>query len=207
MLTQFLKLIIILITVALFSSCSSTVQEPVPRHDTFKIESGILNETRVINLWTPPNYEMTKDTYPVLYMLDGGVKEDFPHIASTIATLVAQGNIAPLILVGIENTERRRDLTGSSQVEADAKIAPLSDGSKEFRQFIRSELFTAVEKKYRTTKQRAIIGESVAGLFIVETLLLDPTLFDIYLAIDPSLWWNNHYLVTEASKLISTATA
>ena len=84
-------------------------QDPIPDHDNFKIESKQVNETRVINVWTPPSYENSTVSLPVIYMPDGGIKEDFPHIANTIAKLVQEKSIPPIILVGIENTERGRD--------------------------------------------------------------------------------------------------
>jgi predicted alpha/beta superfamily hydrolase len=136
-------------------------------------------------------------------MPDGGIKEDFPHIANTLDKLVANGSIPPLILVGIENTDRRRDLTGPSEVPSDAKIAPLTDGSSKFRQFISQELIAEIDRRYRTTDQRAIIGESAAGLFVVEALMLQPELFDTYIAMDPALHWNDEYLVRTANEHIS----
>ncbi len=203
MISNFTRAITLTILVAFNTGCADKVEpDPIPEHDTFTLQSKELNEKRVITVWTPPEYTDSSASLPVLYMLDGGVKEDFPHIANTIASLVSKSEIAPVILVGIENTERRRDLTGPSNVEADAEIAPLSDGATQFRQFIKTELFPEVGKRYRVTKQRAIVGESVAGLFIVETLLLEPTMFNTYLAIDPSLWWNDQYLVKEAANLI-----
>ena len=86
--------------------------EPVPPHETFTLESAALKETRRINVYTPPGYDAAGATrYPVLYMPDGGLQEDFPHLATTIDTAIRAGEMRPLILVGIENTERRRDLT------------------------------------------------------------------------------------------------
>ena len=73
-------------------------------------------------------------------------------------------------------------------------------GSAAFRQFIRKELMPPVRQRYRTTAETAIVGESLAGLFVVETLLLEPDLFDTYLAFDPSLWWNNGQLAEQAGK-------
>ena len=183
-------------------SCSqqSRSTDPIPTHKIFKIKSNILGETRVITVWTPPDYDTSEKSYPVLYMLDGGINEDFPHIANTISGLVEQGKIAPLLIVGIKNTERRRDLTGASDIKSDATIAPISDGASQFRNFINTELFSEVSKYYRVNDKRAIVGESVAGLFIVETLLLEPEMFDIYIAMDPSLWWNNSNLVRNASR-------
>jgi predicted alpha/beta superfamily hydrolase len=100
--------------------------------------------------------------------------------------------------VGIENTQRRRDLTGPTENAEDRKIAPRVGGSAAFRQFIRTELMPVVSARYRTTGETAIVGESLAGLFVVETFLLEPELFDTYIAIDPSLWWNDGKLVAGA---------
>ena len=173
---------------------------PIPQHDTFKIQSTSLGETRVVCVWIPPEYNNSENSYPVLYMPDGGIKEDFPHIANTLANLVATGSIPPTILVGIENTERRRDLTGPSDVASDEKIAPLSDGSSKFRQFIADELIPEINQRYRTTDRRSIIGESAAGLFVVETMLLQPEMFDSYVAMDPALYWNDRYLIRTAGE-------
>ena len=172
--------------------------DPIPQHDTFKIQSSSLGETRVVCVWIPPEYKDTQNSYPVLYMPDGGIKEDFPHIANTLDKLVSAGSIPPTILVGIENTDRRRDLTGPSNVASDEKIAPLSDGSSKFRQFIADELIPEINQRYRTNDRRSIIGESAAGLFVVETMLLQPEMFDSYIAMDPALYWNDRFLVRTA---------
>jgi predicted alpha/beta superfamily hydrolase len=128
-------------------------------------------------------------------MPDGGLDEDFPHVVHTVDSLVALGAIRPVIIVGIPNTERRRDLTGPTRVASDSTIAPRVGGSARFRRFLRDELVPAIEARYRTTGERAIVGESLAGLFVVETLLLEPSLFDRYVALDPSVWWNGGALV------------
>lgn len=112
-------------------------------------------------------------------MPDGGIKEDFPHIENTISQLVKSEKIPPIILVGIENTERGRNLTGSSTIEDDEKYCPLTDGAK-----------------------KGIIGESLAGLFVMKIFFLEPEAFDFYIAIDPSLWWNNNYLERKAKNYL-----
>ncbi len=184
-------------------SCKNTPQynDPIPKHDTFKIESKKIGETRVINIWTPPTYESNNESFPVLYMPDGGIKEDFPHIANTLAKLIKEKNIPPIILVGIENTERGRDLTGYSESEYDAQYCPLTDGAKNFRAFITQELIPEINSKYRTSNKKGIIGESLAGLFVMETFMQHPESFDFYIAFDPSIWWNDHYLVKNANDL------
>lgn len=199
-----MKKIAIFLTLLLMVSCKKAFpQDPTPVHESFSLFSQVLDEKRVINVWLPPNYANTTQAYPVLYMPDGGIQEDFPHIANTLAELIAAHKIPPMILVGIENTNRRRDLTGASQVAEEESIAPLSDGASVFRTFIKEELITEINHRYRTTSQKGIIGESLAGLFVVETLWVQPDLFDFYIAMDPSLWWNNHYLVKEATTYLS----
>ena len=174
---------------------------PLVIGETFTIESKTLAETRRINVYLPPAYIASAVTrLPVLYMPDGGMAEDFLHVAGLVQVSVGNATMRPFILVGIENTERSRDLTGPTQVAEDRRIAPRVGGSAAFRTFIRSDVMPAITSRYRTTAETAIIGESLAGLFVVETLLLEPSLFDTYIAIDPSLWWNNNELVTSAAK-------
>ncbi|WP_375434390.1 alpha/beta hydrolase [uncultured Hymenobacter sp.] len=175
--------------------------------NTFALESKVLGETRRINVYYPPAYtESSTVQLPVLYMPDGGMTEDFLHVAGLLQVLVGNGTMRPFILVGIENTERRRDLTGPTTSEKDKKIAPRVGGSAAFRRFIRQELMPQIRKRYRTTTETAIVGESLAGLFVVETLLQEPDLFDTYLTFDPSLWWNNEQLVQQASSFLRAYT-
>lgn len=167
--------------------------------ETFTINSKVLGETRRINVYMPPGYTTESAArLPVLYMPDGGMAEDFLHVAGLVQVSVGNGTMRPFLLVGIENTERRRDMTGPTDNENDKKIAPRVGGSAAFRRFIRDELMPEVKRRYRTTNETAIVGESLAGLFVVETFLLEPELFDTYIAFDPSLWWNNQKLVSDA---------
>jgi predicted alpha/beta superfamily hydrolase len=185
------------------SSCKNTpAQDPVPAHDSLRIQSKILGEERVINVWLPSQYKQSIDSLPIMYMADGGVKEDFSHIANTLEKLINENKMAPIILVGIENTQRRRDLTPVSEVAKDREIADVVGGSSKFREFIKEELFPEIESRYRTTSERSIIGESLSGLFVVETFFLHPELFSNYIAFDPSLWWNNHYLNRTAQEYL-----
>jgi predicted alpha/beta superfamily hydrolase len=175
---------------------------PLVIGETLTIHSTILNETRRINVYLPQAYkESSTLRLPVLYMPDGGMAEDFLHVAGLLQVLTGNGGMRPYLLVGIENTQRRRDMTGPTENANDKKVAPRRvGGSKAFRSFIRDELMPRVNSRYRTTGERAIVGESLAGLFVIETFLLEPDLFDIYIAFDPSLWWNNQRLVQEAGQ-------
>jgi uncharacterized protein len=170
-------------------------------HDSFTVHSTVLSEARPINVYMPPQYRAAANgagRFPVLYMPDGGLDEDFPHVTHMVDSLIARGVIRPVIVVGVPNTERRRDLTGPTRVKSDSAIAPHVGGSAAFRRFLREELVPEIDRRYRTTPERGIIGESLAGLFVVETFLEDPTLFTHYVALDPSVWWNDGALVGSA---------
>jgi len=180
---------------ALVSAGAAAAQEPVLPHQTFTIQSAAVGEARRINVWTPPGYAANRTRYPVLYMPDGGVEEDFPHVVATVDSAVRAGQMRPVIVVGIENTQRRRDMTGPTRVARDSTIAPRVGGSAAFRRFIASELMPEVRRRYRVTDETAIIGESLAGLFVMETFFEQPELFDTYIALSPSLWWNDEALV------------
>jgi predicted alpha/beta superfamily hydrolase len=172
---------------------------PLVIGETFAVESKVLKETRRINVYLPPGYkELPESRMPVLYMPDGGLAEDFLHVAGLVQVSTGNGTMRPFLLVGVENTQRRRDLTGPTGIETDKKIAPVVGGSAAFRAFLRDELMPEVKSRYRTTKETAIVGESLAGLFVVETFFLEPDLFDSYLAFDPSLWWDGQKLVQDA---------
>jgi predicted alpha/beta superfamily hydrolase len=182
------------------TSQASPAADPIPPHDTFSVRSRALGEVRAINVWTPPGYDRAPTRHwPVLYMPDGGLDEDFPHVVNTVDSLMKRGAIRPVIVVGIPNTQRRRDLTGPTKVKGDSAIAAQVGGSAAFRAFIREELIPTVEARYRTTSERGIIGESLAGLFVLETFFTEPTLFTHYAAIDPSLWWNDEALVNSVA--------
>lgn len=167
--------------------------------ESWTINSTVLGETRRINVYVPAGLAAGKPL-PVMYMPDGGLLEDFLHVAGLLQVGAGNGTTRPFLLVGIENTERRRDLTGPTANAKDRTIAPRVGGSQAFRTFIRTELMPEVARRYRIAPEAAIIGESLAGLFVVETLLLEPELFDTYIAIDPSLWWNDGALAKSAGQ-------
>jgi len=187
---------------------AASASTPLTFGESFTIQSAVLAETRRINVYVPPLYGEAPDARrPVLYMPDGGMAEDLLHVAGLVQVSVGNGTMRPVVLVGIENTERRRDLSGPTENAEDRKIAPRVGGSAAFRSFIRKELMPVITSRYRTTPETAIVGESLAGLFVVETLLLEPDLFTTYIAFDPSLWWNDGALVKGAAARLKAGAA
>lgn len=178
---------------------ASQPPEPLVIGESFTIDSRVMGEPRRVNVLVPTVYgEKIKGPLPVLYMLDGGLDEDFLHIAGLVQILVSDGSMRPFVLVGIPNTSRRRDMTGPTSNPEDRKIAPIVGGSAAFRRFIKEELMPAVRARYDTTPEAALVGESLAGLFVVETYFLEPDLFHTCIAVDPSLWWDHDALVKSA---------
>lgn len=188
-------------------AADATPAAPLAIGETFTVESRVLGEVRRINVYLPAGYAETPTLrVPVLYMPDGGLAEDFIHVAGLVQIGAANGTMRPMLLVGIENTQRRRDLTPPTESERDRKIAPIVGGAAAFRKFLREELMPLIRERYRTTDERAIVGESLAGLFVVDTLLSEPELFDTYIAIDPSLWWNDgKFLAAAPARLAAVA--
>jgi predicted alpha/beta superfamily hydrolase len=202
---SFVFALALMFVLAAEASHAQTQAKPLIIGESLELASKVVKETRRINVYLPEAYHSQKaQAFPVIYMLDGGLAEDFLHIAGLIQVSIANGSMRPFILVGIENTVRRRDLTGPSENALDKKEIPNLGGSKLFRQFIADELIPEIEQRYRTSKERALVGESLAGLFTLECLLHAPDLFQTYIAIDPSLWWNDEALTRQfAEKLVS----
>jgi len=184
-----------------------TAPVPLAIGETFRLASRVLGETRVINVYLPPGYAASGLRYPVLYMPDGGIAEDFPQIAGLVDVSIKDAVIRPLIVIGIENTERRRDLVGPTAIAQEREAAPHAGGADRFRAFLRDELRPHIAAHYRTSGETALIGESLAGLFVIETLLVEPDAFDAYIAADPSVWWNAQAVVRGAAARFAAWTA
>ncbi|WP_313445309.1 alpha/beta hydrolase [Stenotrophomonas indicatrix] len=207
-----MRLIVLLLLLSAVSAAPLMAAEPTAQTaaasplvigETFTIQSKALGETRRINVYRPQPWGLDPKTpLPVLYMPDGGIGEDFLHLAGLVQVLTGNGSMRPFLLVGIENTERRRDMTGPSRDPEDQKIAPRIGGSAAYRDFLRDELMPQIRQRYATTDERALIGESLAGLFVIETLLQEPAMFNSYIALDPSLWWNHGALLSGAGKQV-----
>ena len=118
---------------------------PVVAHESFTLPSSHPAEARHINVYKPPGYDTCKGRYPVLYMPDGGLEEDFPHVAEAVDKATRKGEIQPLVVVGIEHTQRRRDMTAPTHVASDQELAPQVRGSAAFRALIANELVPVVQ--------------------------------------------------------------
>jgi len=166
------------------------------------ITSKVLGEDRVILVRTPAGYEKSKAAYPVLYMTDGGAH--IGHTTSSIEFLVNNGRMADMIVVGITNTDRTRDLTPTKATGPQAAQFPTAGGADNFLKFIETEVIPEIEKSYRVQPYRVLAGHSFGGLFAVHTLVTRPELFNSYIAVSPSLQWSDEATLKRAEEFLKT---
>lgn len=164
------------------------------------IYSKVLNENRKIWIYAPTNTSpavVPDKRYPVLYLLDGDA-----HFFSTVGIIQqlsqANGNgvLPEMIVVAIENTNRLRDLT--------PRLPPIDnmENSNPFVKFLSSELIPFIEKNFNTAPYKVLVGHSLGGLTAIDIMANFPQIFNSYIAIDPSLWYNGEkYLNSYLDKL------
>jgi uncharacterized protein len=174
------------------------VVAPVPQKLT--LHSNILNEDRVVWVRTPQNYEKTKGPFPVLYLVDGPTHINL--VASTMDFLTLGDRVPPLVIVGIANTDRTRDMTPthSDEKNADGTVHPdpTSGGADHFVDFIQNELMPEIERRYRVAPYKIFAGHSFGGLLAVHIFITRPDMFQAYIAASPSLWWDNQRTLHQA---------
>ena len=162
-------------------------------HVQHKINSQILNEERTILVRVPANYNRTSEKFPVLYMLDA-----HPPQNAMIAGIVEQqswgGTMPEMIIVGIQNTNRTRDLTPTKTDR------PSSGGGENFLKFLETEVIPSVEKIYRTQPFRIFAGHSLGGLTAVYAFAAKPDLFNAYIAASPVLHWDDKFVIKRAEE-------
>jgi predicted alpha/beta superfamily hydrolase len=164
---------------------------------SFKLHSVVLNEDRTIMISLPDGYNGNTKKYPVLFMLDG--QWNFNHTAQTVGWISDKGIIPQTIVVGIHTGENReRDLTPTQNKEN-----KLGGGADKFYKFIKEELIPFIDKNYRTYNYRVLGGVSLGALFVMNAFISDPQLFTAYLALSPSMWWDNRIMLNKTEVFLS----
>ncbi len=161
------------------------------------IKSEVLGEERIVLVRTPPGYERDGHRYPVLYMTDGLAQ--LGHTVSTIEFLSRNGRMPEMIVVAITNTDRTRDLTPTRERNEPIQF-PTSGGADKFLKFIETELIPKIEGSYRTQPYRVFAGHSFGGLFAINSFLTRPEVFNSFIAVSPSLHWDNQLMCRRAEE-------
>lgn len=207
---HFLTLALLLITLNCLAQPSNSIT--IGKIDSLR--STILNETRRIWVHVPAsagNSMFSERTYPVLYLLDG--PGHFHSVTGMVQQLsIVNGNsvVPEMIVVGIQNTDRTRDLTptrvSSSPYGVSAQQVKTSGGADNFLAFMEKELMPYIDSTYPVAPYRMLVGHSLGGLLAVHTLLTKPEMFNAYIAIDPSLWWDEQVMVKKATAALQQQT-
>ncbi|HNP47721.1 MAG TPA: alpha/beta hydrolase-fold protein [Bacteroidia bacterium] len=175
------------------------LERPFVLGKIFELKSDVLGEKRIINVYLPDGYNPS-DTihYPVIYLLDGSADEDFIHIAGLMqfCNFPWVKTMPPSILIGIANVDRKRDFTYPTRIEKDKKDFPTTGESAKFISFIEKELQPFVGTHLKTNSDKTIIGQSLGGLLATEILFKKPDLFNRYIIVSPSLWWDSESLLS-----------
>lgn len=179
-------------------------QEPIGTDRPFilgeieEFRSEILGEQRTINVYLPEGYSTSDTTRsPIVYLLDGSADEDFIHVAGLFqfCSFPWVNCAPPSIVIGIATVDRRRDFTFPTSITSEKEKFPTTGGSEKFMRFIAEELQPFVEKRFRSNGETMLIGQSFGGLLATEILFKKPELFDRYLIVSPSLWWDDGSLL------------
>ncbi|MBJ7882388.1 alpha/beta hydrolase [Gelidibacter salicanalis] len=186
------------------TSLKESSKTPLTIGEVVTIDSKILSESRRLNIYLPEDYKVS-DTlkYPVIYVLDGSMHEDFVHIVGLVQFFNLQMNMPKTIVVGIANIDRKKDFTFPTIDKKLKKDFPTTGGSRKFIDFLENEVQPYINANYPTNAQKMLIGQSLGGLLATEILFKKPTLFTDYIIVSPSLWWDNETLLKDAKMFLS----
>ena len=172
------------------------------------IHSKIMNEDRYIWLHVPETARNTTKKYPVVFVFDAEANFDATkNILDNLSKEPALKSAGDVILVGIGNIWLRYRDYSPTHVDpsqwVDAPTAKTTGGGEKFVSFIEKELLPYIEKKYPVSSARTLVGHSMGGLMVMNILLKHKELFDNYIAIDPSMWWDNEKLLNESFSILA----
>ena len=211
------KLIFALFLLPILLEAQPYKSAPIENGVRIDFHSPIMAEDRTIWIRVPASYNeetSTTQTYPVMYVLDG--KTAFFPITGVVSFMSEKDHvnyqIPEMIIVGVDTEKRFRDLTPNASTKQpngeEAKtpeqklMMKESGGGERFLRFMQEEVFSYIEKNYRTNPYRIYVGHSLGGLTATYTFLKHPTLFNATISIDPSLWWDGAKYVNEAPELL-----
>ncbi|GAB4417834.1 MAG: alpha/beta hydrolase-fold protein [Bacteroidia bacterium] len=177
---------------------SAQAVAPLSIGETHTLHSAALQEDRLLHVYLPVA-PADSTGYPVIYLLDGSLHEDFLHTVGLVQFFNLMYGMPPCIVVGISNVDRKRDFTFPTQLADLQAKYPTTGGSAAFIAFLETELIPYIDGRYATAPARYLIGQSLGGLLATEVLLRKRHLFTHYLIVSPSLWWDNESLLAQAA--------
>lgn len=199
----------IAVALAWLAACALAQAEPyvVPNSQVLELKSKQTGADYEIFVALPSDYARSRRSYPVVYMLDADYS--FALVRNVVQHFVEREDLPPMILVAIAypgaatdreiyKRNRTRDYTPVHAPRGGygTEYQKVSGGGPKFRSFIASELVPLIDRRFRTSNDRTIIGHSYGGLFATYVLLTEPALFKRYVVVSPSIWYANRIALT-----------
>lgn len=177
-------------------------EQPLSFGQQVILQSSVYGTEREINIYAPEKPEWIEEALPVVFVIDGGAEQDFFHIAGLSQLTLVNGERMPMIVVGVRTHERRQEIVFEPESVRYQKEFPEEwGGSDRFLRFLTDEVVPLIEERYETGR-KALMGESLAGLFVMDAFLRAPESFDDFVSVSPSLWWDDRRLAREADGLL-----
>lgn len=206
-----LWIMVLLLLVAFKAQSQSTESYKYTPSEVVTIHSTVLNEDRKIYVHCPKldSSDINK-RFPVLYLMDG---ENHFELLSQYVDYLSRPDVSAMpkiIVVGIPNTERVRDLTPTQSIlnyegKPDTTTRYKSSGGNEiFLEFLKKELMPVIDSNYKTQQYKLFAGHSFGGMSSINCMLTHPDMFDAYIAVSPSFWWDNEYLLKLTEKKLKS---
>jgi len=171
-------------------------QEDIVIGKKISVDSEILEESRVLLISLPADYDTSTDRYPVLYLLDGDWH--FHHVSGILRFFAWARKPIPMIVVAIPNTHRGRDFSPAVWPGYDS----YTGGADRFIRFMQEELIPAIDRKYRTQSYRVLCGHSLAGTFALYAFLSSPELCDATISLSPCLFWHDGFMLKKTEEFL-----
>jgi predicted alpha/beta superfamily hydrolase len=200
---------VLLLLVAFKAQSQSTEAYKYTPSEVVTLHSSVLNEDRKVYIHCPKlDSSDVNKRFPVLYLMDG---DNHFELLSQYVDYLSRPDVSAMpkiIVVGIPNTKRVRDLTPTQShlnyegIPDTAAWYKSSGGNETFLAFLKKELMPFIDSNYTTQQYKLFAGHSFGGISSINCMLTHPDMFDAYIAVSPSFWWDNEYLL----KLISGST-
>ena len=173
------------------------------------VESRVLKEDRKVSIYLPESYAQGRDyhRYPVLYVRDGG--KFFHSFSGAVQHLASDAtpHVPEMIVVAIVETDRVRDSSSTHSLQGFTGKTDegfkSSGGGQNFLRFLEQELVPYIDREFRTSSYRIYCGYSFTGLSVIEEFLDEDTIFDAFLMLDPSWWWDDYSMEKRAGAVLT----
>jgi predicted alpha/beta superfamily hydrolase len=164
---------------------------------SIQFKSTVLNEERTIFIYLPDDYKKDQESFPVLYLFDAEI--NFKPVCGVVDILSRWKIIPGIIVIGLPNTDRMRDLTPTHDRQFN-----IGGGGDNFLKFLRKELMPFIDQNYNTQPFRILEGHSISGMFTMYAFIADTALFDAYIAVSPSMYWDEQIMLSKIEDFLKT---